>query len=199
MRFFTRRNKGPKLYPTHMIVGLGNPGAEYRGTRHNVGFEVVDALAELHGVQIRNTKNQSLCVEVQIAGVDCLLVKPMTFMNLSGRSVAAHAKQHGIKPENILIIADELDLPTGKVKMKPKGGAGGHNGHKSVIQSLGSQEYPRIKIGIGKSGETVDHVLSRFKPEEKPQIQDAIRISVEGCELWVSEGVARAMNSVNTD
>lgn len=196
MAFWKKRK--PKVYPTHMVVGLGNPGAGYKGTRHNVGFDVIDRLAQDHNVKVTNTRNQALIGEGQISGVEVLLVKPLTFMNLSGRAVKPLAQKYNIKPENILVIADDLDMETGRVRMKPKGSAGGHNGHKSLIQSLGTQEYPRLKIGIGKgSAQTKDHVLSRFHPEEKAEIQEAIELSALGTEIWLTEGIERAMNRVN--
>ncbi|MDI9639342.1 aminoacyl-tRNA hydrolase [Geitlerinema splendidum] len=181
-----------------MVVGLGNPGARYAGTRHNVGFDLVDELGKRHGQSLRTTRDQALIAEVTINGVETVLVKPLTFMNLSGRAVKALAARYSISPKDILVVADDLDLPTGKVKMKPKGGAGGHNGHKSLLQLLGTDEYPRIKIGIGKAGETVDHVLSRFTPEERVDIESAIKLSADAAELWLTDGIERAMNHANS-
>lgn len=195
MGFF--KKKQPKVYPKLMVVGLGNPGAAYKGTRHNVGFDVVDELAKRHGIKVSRTLNQALIGEGLVGGRAVLLVKPLTFMNLSGRSVKPLAAKYGIPVESILVVADDLDMETGRVRMKPKGSAGGHNGHKSLIQSLGSQEYPRIKIGIGKGGETMDHVLSRFKPGERTVINEAVAKSADGVEIWVAEGLEIAMNRVN--
>lgn len=191
------KKKQPKIYPHHMVVGLGNPGAGYRGTRHNVGFDVIDHLAKEFGISVTTNRSQALVGEGQIGGVDVVLVKPLTFMNLSGRAVKPLAEKYGIKAENILVVADDLDIETGRVRMKPKGSAGGHNGHKSLIQSLGTQDYPRIKIGIGKGGETIDHVLSRFSPEERVVIDEAVARSARGVEVWLAEGVEVAMNRVN--
>lgn len=194
--FFKKR--APELPPEWLIVGLGNPGPEYRGTRHNVGFAVIDELAKHHGIKIAKSKNKALYGAGSIRGHGVLLIKPLTFMNLSGQAVAAFARQHGIKPECMLVVADDLDMATGRVRLKPKGSAGGHNGHKSIIQCLGSSEYPRLKIGIGASKDnTIDHVLSRFKPDEQKKITEAIALAVQGCEVAVTDGIERAMNAVN--
>lgn len=181
-----------------MIVGLGNPGAEYRGTRHNVGFEVIDRLAARHKLRVTVSRERALTGVGSVRGVPVLLVKPMTFMNLSGQSVGALARRHGFKPEQVLVVADDLDLPTGRVRMKPKGSSGGHNGHKSILAALRSEEYPRIKIGIGKDGPTIDHVLSRFAPEERTLIDAAIERAADGCETFLVDGLERALNVVNS-
>lgn len=192
------KKKQPKIYPTHMIVGLGNPGGAYKGTRHNVGFEVVELLGKRFGISVSKNKHQALIGEGEIAGKAVVLVKPMTFMNISGRAIKPLAVSYGISPEHILVISDDLDLDVGRVRMKPKGGAGGHNGHKSLIQVLGSDEYPRIKIGIGKGLETKDHVLSRFRPEERVDIESALAKSADGVEHWLLDGVELAMNRTNS-
>jgi peptidyl-tRNA hydrolase, PTH1 family len=191
------KKKAPKVYPKKMIVGLGNPGPQYARTRHNVGFEVVDLLADRHKVKVNIGRKQALIAELEIFGVGVALVKPLTFMNLSGRAVKELAAGYGIKPEDILVVTDDLDLATGVLKMKPKGSSGGHNGHKSIISSLGSEEYPRIKIGIGKAGETIDHVLGRFDPEDRAAIDRVLVAAADGAEAWVADGTERAMNRVN--
>lgn len=195
MGFF--KKSGPKVYPKKMIVGLGNPGPQYARTRHNVGFDVIDLLAERHKVKVNVSRKQALIAELELFGVGVALVKPMTFMNLSGRAVRELAAGYGIRPEDILVVTDDLDLTTGVVKMKPKGSSGGHNGHKSIIASLGSEEYPRIKIGIGKAGETIDHVLGRFDPDDRALVDRCIERSADGAERWVTDGTERAMNFVN--
>lgn len=199
MSFFRRRKPaGLTLQPEALIVGLGNPGAEYAGTRHNVGFELIDRLAKVHGVRIDVRKHRAVYGFGMIDGHPVALVKPLTYMNLSGQAVAAIMRSFGLKPGSVLVVADDMDLPIGRVRMKPKGGPGGHNGHRSIIASVGTQEYPRIRIGIGKEGEAVDHVLSRFTPHERDSIDAAIDRSIRGCELWLSEGVERAASWVNT-
>lgn len=184
--------------PTHMIVGLGNPGPEYAGTRHNVGFDVVEALARDAGRKIDGRKHKAVFGLAEIDGICVLLVRPLTFMNLSGHAVAALAREHRIALDKILVVADDLDLEVGRVRLKPKGGAGGHNGHRSIIQSLGTSDYPRLRIGIGKGSDaTIEHVLSRFKPDEREAIQGAIAVAVEACRRWLTEGVERTASWVN--
>ncbi len=195
MGFF--KKSGPKVYPKKMIVGLGNPGPQYARTRHNVGFDVIDLLAERHKVKVNVSRKQALIAEVELFGVGVALVKPLTFMNLSGRAVKELASSYGIRTQDILVVTDDLDLATGVVRMKPKGSSGGHNGHKSIIASLGSEEYPRIKIGIGKAGETIDHVLGRFDPDDRALVDRCIERSADGAERWVTDGTERAMNFVN--
>ncbi|MBL8066925.1 MAG: aminoacyl-tRNA hydrolase [Armatimonadetes bacterium] len=195
MGFF--KKKSPKVYPKKLVVGLGNPGPQYSHTRHNVGFDIIDLVAKRHGVKVNTGRRQALIAEVEILGVAVALVKPMTFMNLSGRAVKDLAAAYGIGPADILVVTDDLDLPTGTLKMKPKGSSGGHNGHKSIIASLGTDEYPRIKIGIGKSGETIDHVLGRFDPDERAAVERVFETAANGIESWLSDGLERAMNLVN--
>jgi PTH1 family peptidyl-tRNA hydrolase len=197
--FGLRRKKQSNRRPELMVVGLGNPGPEYDGTRHNVGFDVIDALAEAHKVKLSTFKNHARYTTLEHEGRPVLLVKPMAFMNRSGQPVAALVRQYSLKPEEVLVVADDLDLPSGSLKMKPKGGSGGHNGHKSIAAALGSDAYPRIKVGIGKAGEAVDHVLSRFKPDERAGIDRAVEKATRACELFMSEGLDSAMKFCNTD
>lgn len=196
MGFF--KKKAPKVYPKKMIVGLGNPGAEYARTRHNVGFEVIDLIAARHKVKVNSSRKQALIAELEIGGIPVALVKPMTFMNLSGRAVKELAQGYGINPADILVVTDDLDLPVGSVRMRGKGSSGGHNGHKSIIASLGSEEYPRIKIGIGKAEETIDHVLGRFSPDDRMEIDAILGQSADACEWWLFDGVDSAMNRLNS-
>ena len=192
-----KRRLSPEIPPVAMIVGLGNPGPQFAGTRHNVGFEVIEALAKKHGVALKTHRHQSQYGIGTIGNKSVLLAKPLTYMNLSGRAILALARHYKIQPHSILVVADDLDMEPARVRLKPKGSAGGHNGHKSIIQSLGTDEYARLKIGIGKGEVGADHVLSRFNPNERAVINRAVELCVEGCELWLSDGVERAMNRVN--
>ncbi len=195
---FRRKQEAPVPSPSWLMVGLGNPGAEYLGTRHNVGFEVIDHLADQLRIKLNVRKHRAVYALGDLDGTDVCLAKPMTYMNLSGQAIAGILKSFGLNPSRLLVISDDLDLDVGRVRMKPKGGAGGHNGHRSIIQALGSSEYARIKIGIGKSGPAVDHVLSRFTREERPLIDEAIIIAQEGCFVAVREGVDAALSAVNS-
>lgn len=192
-----RRRPKVEVVPEWIIVGLGNPGGEYSGTRHNVGFETIDRLAASHRIKLDRSKHRSRYGVGSIRETAVALVKPLTYMNLSGQAVAPMAREWQIPPERILVIADDLDLATGTVKVRRKGSAGGHNGHKSLIHMLRSEEYPRIKIGIGKDGETIDHVLSRFHPDERATIDDAIAKATKAVETMLTDGLERAMMWAN--
>ena len=196
---FFKKKQAPGLPPEWMIVGLGNPGPEYSGTRHNVGFAAVDLLGDRHRIRLDKSKHRARYGLGMLDDTCVVLVKPLTFMNLSGQAVAPLAREYGIKPDHILVIADELDIPLGKLKMKPKGGPGGHNGHRSLIASLGTQEYPRIRIGIGKvgKGETIDHVLGSFNPEEKVTVGEMLAKTCQICSVLVSQGLDRALGFAN--
>lgn len=188
----------PGSPPEWLIVGLGNPGAEYRGTRHNVGFEVVERLADANRIKIGRAKHRALTGEGKIQETQVVVAKPLTYMNLSGQAIAPLARLFHLKPEQIFVIADDLDLPVGKLRIKLGGSAGGHNGHKSLISSLQSQDYPRLKIGIGKTKKdgTIDHVLGPFDLEERELIDEAIRTAVKVCEALAQDGVESALRVV---
>lgn len=194
-----RRKPQPPVNVEWVIAGLGNPGPEYARTRHNVGFDLIDALAEKHKIKIDKAKHKARFGLGTIEGVGVALVKPMTFMNLSGQAIAPILREFAVKPDHLLVIADELDFPVGKVRMKPKGGTAGHNGHKSIKASLGTEEYPRIRIGIHSENrnDTVDFVLAKFHPEERVDIDQVIGQSIRGIETLLSEGLERALNIIN--
>lgn len=194
---FRRKPKEALDPPVWLIAGLGNPGAEYAGTRHNIGFEVIDRLSSAHKCKLDIRKHRAVYGIGHIAGVSVLLVKPMTYMNLSGQALAEIIRHFGLEPDHVLVVADDLDLSLGRLRLRPEGGAGGHNGHKSIIQSLGTQAYPRLRIGIGKGGETIDHVLSRFSPEERTTVNEAIEKAVRSIETTLDRGVDSAMAEFN--
>lgn len=193
---FRKKAKAPDLPPEWLIVGLGNPGGEYRGTRHNVGFDALELLAEQNRIKLDKSKHRARIGLGRVAETSVCLVKPLTYMNLSGQAVAPLAREFGIRPERVLVIADDLDLPLGKLRLRENGSAGGHNGHKSLIQSLQSQDYPRIKIGIGRGEETIDHVLSGFTPAERAVIDDAIRCACRVCTELIERGFQPAQDMV---
>lgn len=196
---FLRKKPKPGVSPEWMIVGLGNPGGEYAGTRHNVGFMAIDRLAERVRIKLDKSKHRARFGLGTLDDTPVILVKPLTYMNLSGQAVAPLAREYGLKPDRILVIADELDLPVGKLRMRLKGGPGGHNGHRSLIASLGTQEYPRIRIGIGKvdKSETLDHVLGTFNPDEKVTVSQLIDRTCEVCSVLVTQGPDRALGFAN--
>ncbi len=182
-----------------LILGLGNPGAEYEGTRHNVGFEVVERLAAAHGITISKRNFKSVYGEGIIRGEKTLLVRPMTFMNLSGEAVGAIMRFYKLEPADVWVILDEVALPPGKIRLRPKGSAGGHNGLSNIITMLHTQEIPRLRLGVGaaKSGAMVGHVLGKFRKEELPLMEEAYQQSVEALECALAEGFEIAMNRFN--
>jgi PTH1 family peptidyl-tRNA hydrolase len=189
----------PRFTARYLLVGLGNPGPEYANTRHNVGYMVIDTLAQRHRIPIRRSQHQARIGEGDIAGEPVVLAKPLTFMNVSGRAVAPLARQHSLPPEAVVVIYDDADLPLGKIRVRARGSAGGHGGLKSIIASLGSSEFPRVRIGIGRSagGDLVEHVLRSFRPDEREAIRHAIERAADAVECILTEGVEVAMNRFN--
>jgi peptidyl-tRNA hydrolase, PTH1 family len=183
----------------HVVVGLGNPGPEYADTRHNVGFMVVDRLASRHRIAVKSNQHGARFGQGVIAGEPVALVKPLTFMNLSGRAVTPLLNRHSLPPENLLVVYDDADLPLGKIRVRARGSAGGHGGLKSIISSLGSSEFPRVRIGIGRSsgGDLVDHVLGGFRGKERELIDHALERATDAVEYALAHGVEAAMNHFN--
>jgi len=189
-----------------LIVGLGNPGPAYAHNRHNVGYWCANRLARLHGIQLKARRLAALG-EGEISGAGVVIVKPRTYVNNSGHAVAAALKHSGISPERTLVIYDELDLPAGRLRVKAKGGHGGHNGIRSIAGAIGSSDFPRIRIGIGRpfvDGEPVwdpdvvgRWVLSDPRPQELQTLQNAVARAAEVVELVLAEGVEAAMNRYN--
>lgn len=185
-----------------VIVGLGNPGPQYRWTRHNLGFLVMDQLARELGADFSKEKHQGLLAETATAGTKLLLIKPMTFMNRSGDCVAPAVRNKVNGPEEVLVVTDDVNLALGKMRIRAGGSAGGHNGLKSLIERLGSVEFPRLRLGVGDqraTGDLSDHVLSSFRPEEKETVEKMIARAAEAALTWAQHGVERAMNEYNQD
>ncbi len=192
-------NRQPKEPPQYLVVGLGNPGAQYRNTRHNVGFDCLQRLAEKHKIDVSRSERRSKVGYGRIGDVAVALAMPQTFMNLSGESIAPLMKSMGLKPADVIVVVDEMDLPTGRLRVRKSGSAGGHNGLKSLIQHLGTDEFPRIRIGVGRppEGATIDHVLGKFERDEIEPIREALARAVEAVECATSDGVEAAMNRFN--
>jgi len=184
-----------------LIVGLGNPGREYRETRHNVGFMVADALADRWRVADQwREKSSALLARTGVGDAGVLLVKPLTFMNLSGEAVAAVAGFYKVEPADVLVIVDEAALPLGRLRARRDGSAGGHNGLKSLIQHLGTQAFPRLRVGVGRGDngrELADHVLGRFEPDERETVSAAVLRAADATEMFISDGIERVMNAFN--
>ena len=185
-----------------MIVGLGNPGSRYEHNRHNIGFQIVDELAAAHGLSFDKRQSKAKIASGWIGEQRVLLVKPQTFMNLSGEAVQPLAAYYKIEPTDLIVIFDDLDLPTGKLRLRPFGGAGGHNGMKSIIQRLGTNEFPRLRVGIDRPPGRMDpaaYVLQDFSSDEEEimvQVRDRARRALE---RWLEAGIDAAMNEFNRD
>ena len=184
-----------------MIVGLGNPGAEYEKTRHNVGFRVSELLAGRWKVKIDRLKFRALTRMVTAEGQKLLLVQPQTYMNASGAAVSALATYYKVKPERILVIFDDISLPVGRIRVRRDGSAGGHNGIKSIIQSLGTDQFPRVKVGVGAKPhpdyDLADWVLSRFSAQEEKALAPALTNAAEAAVLVLTQGVETAASAYN--
>ncbi|MBO8159780.1 aminoacyl-tRNA hydrolase [Thermosyntropha sp.] len=181
-----------------IIAGLGNPGAKYKNTRHNVGFMVVDELAARFGVEKEECKYDGIIGHIRIGDEKVLLLKPLTYMNLSGRAVAPLVRFYKLELKDLLVIYDDMDLPLGSLRIRTKGSAGGHKGVSSIIESLNSREFPRIRLGIGRpESDTIDWVLGKFTLEEEPIIRETVEKAADAAECWVLEGIEKAMNKYN--
>ena len=183
---------------TWIVAGLGNPGLEYENTRHNAGFLTMDELAKQCGVKLDQMKFKSECGEAMLGEVRCLLMKPTTYMNLSGDAIAAAANFYKIPPEQVLVIYDDISLPPGKLRLRRKGSAGGHNGIKSIIAQLGTEEFPRIRVGVGAKPnpqyDLADWVLSKFSEEDMTALQPALEHAADAAKKIVSGDMNGAMN-----
>lgn len=184
-----------------VVVGLGNPGKKYENTRHNVGFMVIDAMAEKYGISITEKKHKALCGMGMIEGEKVLLIKPQTYMNLSGESVRSILDFYKIDPEeDLLIIYDDISLAPGNIRIRKKGSAGGHNGIKSIIAHAGTQNFMRIKVGVGEKPtgwDLADYVLGRFSQEDNSKIQNIMSDIIMATTLLVRKDVDKAMNDFN--
>jgi PTH1 family peptidyl-tRNA hydrolase len=183
-----------------LIAGLGNPGSEYEHTRHNIGFEVIDSLSKAYRLPLDKLKFNAQFGKGKIEGIDVLLVKPLTYMNLSGEALSPIMNFYQIPIEDILIVYDDLDLPIGKIRLREKGSAGGHNGMKSIIQHLGSSDFKRIRVGIGRPigrEKVIDYVLKRFSKEDQPTVDTSIDQARKACEEWLTTPFLKVMNTYN--
>ena len=184
-----------------LVVFLGNPGLKYENTRHNAGFMTADALAKDKGLSINRSRYKSLTAECVIGDEKVLLMKPQTFMNLSGEAVSEAAKFYKIPPEHVLVVSDDVTLPIGKLRIRQKGSAGGHNGLKSIISLLGSDAFPRIKVGVGAPPhpeyDMADWVLSVFKNQDAVDMDAAVKRAAQAVESYIVKGTEKTMNLFN--
>lgn len=186
---------------TRIIVGLGNPGPQYAATRHNAGWMVVDELARRWSAPSSRKRMNAQISEVRRNGDRIVLVMPQTFMNESGKAVREIMGWYKVSPQDTLIIVDDLDIRFGQLRVRPNGSAGGHNGLKSIFRDTGSQEFPRVRVGIGRprsaSGHAVGHVLSKFSKEETADLPKVINTSADAVEMWLDQGLLATMNAIN--
>ncbi|NPA90182.1 MAG: aminoacyl-tRNA hydrolase [Chloroflexi bacterium] len=185
-----------------IIFGLGNPGRKYERTRHNIGFQVLDILAERWGRTFAPHKFRALAAQTRIGDEPVLLVKPLTYMNLSGEAVGPIVRFYKVPLEHILVVYDDMDLPLGTLRLRAKGGSGGHKGIRSIIQHLHSEAFPRLRVGIGRPPgrmDPADFVLSPFTPEEEETMALVREKAADAVELWLREGTEKAMNRVNAN
>lgn len=182
-----------------LIAGLGNPGSKYDDTRHNVGFRVVDAFAERFDATVRREKFNALAEEVHAEDMKLLLLKPQQYMNRSGHAVATAAGFYKLSPADILVVTDDMALDVGRIRLRAKGSAGGHNGLKDIIARLGSDDFPRLRVGIGDSGrmDAAAYVLSRFSADEREVVDQTIRTAVDAIGCWLRDGIDIAMTRYN--
>jgi peptidyl-tRNA hydrolase, PTH1 family len=199
MIFRRHSSAGPLPAVTFVVVGLGNPGRKYAPTRHNIGFRIVELLAEQAGKGSWSNEHQAETRRIQVEGQTVLLAKPQTFMNESGRAVQPLLAKYKIGPEQLLIVSDELDLPFGRLRLRARGSAGGHNGLRSVSAMLGTQDYARLRVGIGRpvSGEVLDWVLSPFTPAEEKEVAHICETGSEIIRTILRDGLLAAMNRYN--
>ena len=196
MRLRPRRGTPADL----LVVGLGNPGDEYRGSRHNLGAEVVELLAGRHGGRLRKRKERALVDEVTIGGRRVALAIPLTYVNDSGNAVGALVRRFGVDPEELVVVHDELDLPVAELKVKSGGGLAGHNGLRSIVEHLHTQDFQRVRIGVGKpvsKERGADHVLNRFGKRERAEVDVTVERAADAVETIVRDGVDTAMNRFN--
>lgn len=182
------------------VVGLGNPGARYAETRHNAGFLLVDRLAERHRVALSGRRHEARWAELELAGERVLLLQPQAYMNRSGPPVAAFARELGLAPADVLVAHDELDLPLGRIRLKRGGGTAGHRGLESLVEELGTRDFPRLRIGIGRppeGTEVVDWVLTAFPPADRAALDQALDEAIAGVLAWCDRGLEAAMALVH--
>ena len=181
-----------------LVIGLGNPGRQYAGTRHNVGFEVLEVLGERHRLEWESAPAEALMARWRAASV--LLAKPLTYMNLSGHAIGELLRFFKIELPDLLVIVDEANLELGRLRARPSGSAGGHNGLKSVIGALGTEDFARLRVGVGRGDarrDLADHVLAKFDPDERIEVAEAVGRAADAAELFVAEGIMPVMNRFN--
>jgi len=197
MRLF-RRDESPAETDARLVIGLGNPGLQYEQTRHNAGFLVLDALAERHGLRFGKSKNRALVCRGTIAGVRAVLAKPETYMNDSGHAAGHLVRYYNVDPERVIVVCDDLDLPFGILRVRPGGNHGGQRGLESIIHVLGTMDFPRVRVGIGRPpGDAASYVLSRFSSEQRAHLDAIIEKAADAVEALLTSDAQAVMNGFN--
>ena len=199
-RLFPSGPGGAARHPEWLVVGLGNPGRKYAGTRHNVGWAVIDVIAQRLDVRFKKSGGTAEVAEAELADVPFLLVRPTTYVNRSGDSVSNQIRRNNLGADRLVVIYDDLNLEPGRVRIRKKGGAGGHNGMKSVQAAIGTDEFARIRLGVGRPedpSKQVEHVLGRMRPDEKEKIDSSVARAADAVEAILKDGIDQAMNRYN--
>jgi PTH1 family peptidyl-tRNA hydrolase len=199
LRWLKRHGAAETPLPIKLIVGLGNPGTRYAASRHNVGFMIADRFARTHEFDFARRRFNALIAEGNVGGQRILLAKPQTYMNLSGDAVGKLFAFYKIAPHDLLVVYDDLDLPLGKLRLRSRGSAGGHHGMESIIARVGTSDFPRLRVGIGRPNPDadVDHVLGSFDADERAVMDATFARAVEAIDVWLADGIAAAMNKFN--
>lgn len=199
LRWLKRHNAPTESQNIKLVVGLGNPGLRYARNRHNVGFMLVERLARAHHLRFARKRFNAEIAEGEIAGARVMIAKPQTFMNLSGESVGKLLAFYKIASHDLLVVYDDLDLPLGKLRLRAKGSAGGHHGMESIIARIGTADFPRLRIGIGRPNpdDDIDHVLGNFESADRALMDEPFARAAEAIEVWVRDGIDKAMNKFN--
>ncbi|MYC07573.1 MAG: aminoacyl-tRNA hydrolase [Chloroflexi bacterium] len=198
-----RDEQDKRFHPPSLVVGLGNPGPEYAGTRHNAGFWCIDALANKHGITLERRHRSSIIGEGEIDSRRVILVKPRTFVNRSGAAVRYLTARYSMPMDKLLVVCDDINLPPGKIRMRRKGSAGGHNGIKSIIEATGSQDFPRLRIGVGRPPEgaghagQIEHVIGTMEANEREVVDGTVARAADAIACLLSEGIDEAMSRYN--
>ncbi len=199
LRWLRRHGAPEQAQQIKLIAGLGNPGARYAQSRHNVGFMIADRFAKAHDMKFVRRRFNAEVAEGEVAGKRVIVIKPQTFMNASGEAVSKFFSFYKVAPQDLLVIYDDLDLPLGKLRLRPRGSAGGHHGMESIIARIGTTDFPRLRVGIGRPNPDadIDHVLGEFDEDEFRVMNETLDRSAEAVAVWLGEGIAKAMNEFN--
>lgn len=200
LRWLRRHGAPEQAQRIKLIAGLGNPGVRYAHSRHNIGFMIADRFAKAHEMKFLRRRFNAEVAEGEVAGTRVIVIKPRTFMNSSGEAVAKFFSFYKVAPQDLLVIYDDLDLPLGRLRLRPRGSAGGHHGMESIIARIGTTDFPRLRVGIGRPNPDadIDHVLGEFDEDEFRVMNETLERSVQAIDVWLAGGIAKAMNEFNS-